>query len=52
MIEEDTLLDSVGSGALGYGSNPESVFMGLNFEKTFGDDLKLKFVAVGTLYFG
>ncbi len=46
MIEEDTLLDSVGSGALGfYGSNPESVFMGVNFEKTFGDDLTLKFVA-------
>ena len=46
MIEENTLLDSEGSGALGFhGSNPKSLFAGLNLEKVINDDLFIKFVA-------
>ena len=46
MVEEDTLLDSKGSGALGFhGTNPHSLFAGVNFEKIIGNDLSVKFVS-------
>jgi hypothetical protein len=46
MIEEDTLLDSKGSGALGFhGTNPHSLFAGVNFEKIISNDLSVKFVS-------
>ena len=46
MIEEDTLLDSKGSGALGFhGTNPHSLFAGVNFEKVIGNDVSVKFVS-------
>ncbi len=46
MIEEDTLLDSKGSGALGFhGTNPHSLFAGVNFEKVISNDLSVKFVS-------
>jgi hypothetical protein len=46
MIEQDTLLDSKGSGALGFhDTNPHSLFAGVNLEKVIGDDLSIKFVS-------
>ena len=46
MIEEDTLLDSKGSGALGFhGTNPHSLFAGVNFEKVISNDVSVKFVS-------
>ena len=46
MLEQDTLLDSKGSGALGFhDTNPHSLFAGVNLEKVIGNNLSIKFVS-------